>query len=106
MEIQEMEQLQLCDAPTVKKTVSGLNGSIAQVALAELRVSQDAKKALAALIAKFPNAKTSIKCIYWYASKAGIRLQKSAQEVKTTTILEQSKGLGEIKMPTLIKKSA
>ena len=56
------------------KHVSGLKGPIAQCALKHLRDGWSAKEALALVLEEFPTAKTSIKCIYWYASKAGIRL--------------------------------
>jgi len=67
------------------KKISGLKGPIAQKALESLRAGRTSKQALADVLEAFPEAKTSIKCIYWYASKAGIRLQGKAQEpVKLT----------------------
>ncbi len=58
----------------VKKHVSGLKGPIASFAISKLREGWSAKETVDLVLEAFPNAKTSIKCVYWYASKAGIRL--------------------------------
>lgn len=52
--------------------------TIGEVAVASLRKNADAQEALAAVKKAFPKAKTTIGCIYWYASQNEIRLQRAA----------------------------
>jgi hypothetical protein len=83
------EQLTLCSAPKLsrKSKTSGCKGTIATVAIESLRSGMTAEQALAAVLNKFPEAKTSIKCIYWYASKQGIALRnKPAPETKPESL--------------------
>lgn len=65
-------------AKATSKVIPGLGGPIATVALKALRANKGADGALAAVKKEFPKAKTGISSIYWYASKAGIQLQKPA----------------------------
>ena len=43
-----------------------------------LRAGKSAKETLAMVKKVFPECKTTMKCVYYYASKAGIKLTKSA----------------------------
>lgn len=52
--------------------------TIQSVAIAALKAGTSAKDTLALVLKEFPNAKTSIACIYWYANKNDIKLQKAA----------------------------
>lgn len=52
--------------------------TIGSVAIAALTKKADAQAALATVLKAFPKAKTTIACVYWYASQNGIRLQKPA----------------------------
>jgi len=65
-------------AKATSKVIPGLGGPIAQVALKSLQSGKGAEVALQAVKKAFPKAKTGISSIYWYASKAGIKLQKPA----------------------------
>jgi len=78
MEQQHFSSMESSFAP--KKHVSGLKGPIASFAIAKLREGWSSKETLELVLEAFPNAKTSIKCIYWYASKAGIKLNAKTFE--------------------------
>lgn len=52
--------------------------TIQSVAIAALKEGKGAKETLAIVKEQFPDAKTSMACIYWYANKNDIKLQKPA----------------------------
>lgn len=94
-EIGTMEQLPLIEMPKFQKKSAG-NGKIATFCVNLLRNGFTAKEVLEAVKVQFPEAKTSMNCIYWYANKEGIKLQKSAKPKVSKADLvaqEQSKAL-------------
>jgi len=79
---QQLSLSQVNEEFQVKKHVSGLKGPIASFAIEKLREGWSSKETLELVQQAFPGCKTSIKCIYWYASKAGIKLSaKTFEEV-------------------------
>lgn len=83
------EQLTLCAAPKLSRKAkdSGCKGRIARTAIAALQAGHTPQDALELVRIANPGAKTSIKCIYWYASKMGIELRnRKVPESKPVTL--------------------
>jgi hypothetical protein len=124
-----IEQLTLCAAPKLSRKAkdSGCKGTIATIAIEALKSGKTAEQALTAVLEAKPDAKTSIKCIYWYASKQKIDLRNrkapEAQQVTLETMFSDpeatakmfaaaetvTKVIAEVKskkVPRLIKKAS
>lgn len=52
--------------------------TIGATAIELLKSGKSAKETLATVLEKFPGAKTTMSCIYWYANHEGIKLQRPA----------------------------
>jgi hypothetical protein len=61
--------------------------TIGSTAIGFLKAGKTAQETLELTQKAFPDASTTIACIYWYASKNGIKLQRPAKEKKVVKVL-------------------
>ncbi len=71
-----MKAINTVDGIAIVNKVSRKNNSgIGAFCVSKLKEGWSAKEVLELVLESFPQAKTSIKCVYWYASKNGINLR-------------------------------